>query len=113
MCEIGASLFTTLENHFSMAQDGYKSFTGNNYTIKEHHKVLFERLNSTIESLVFSETPHFQNKQAINPTCSSEYKVAASSQVSRYHSLVIILLSAILLGYLLCFFKYLRHESLI
>ncbi|KAF3447469.1 hypothetical protein FNV43_RR12655 [Rhamnella rubrinervis] len=77
MCEVGANLFTTLESHFPMVLDGRKPFTGNAYTIKEHHKELRERLNGTIESLVSSETSSFQNKQAISPPCSSEYKGCA------------------------------------
>ncbi|KAH7523757.1 hypothetical protein FEM48_Zijuj06G0045900 [Ziziphus jujuba var. spinosa] len=75
MSEIGASLFTTLESHFSMALDGPRSFTENDF--KEYRKVLFERFNSTIKSLVSSETQSIQKEQVTNLPCSGEYKGCA------------------------------------
>ncbi|XP_050265629.1 kinesin-like protein KIN-7N isoform X2 [Quercus robur] len=68
--EIGKSLFTTLETHFSMAMDDRSSSTGNNFLIQEQCKVLYEKLNSTITSLVSSETPSSENEEARAQLCS-------------------------------------------
>lgn len=68
--EIGKSLFTTLETHFSMAMDDQNSFTGNNFLIQEQCKGLYEKLNSTITSLVLSDTPSSENEQGRTKLCS-------------------------------------------
>ncbi|KAK4559899.1 hypothetical protein RGQ29_008902 [Quercus rubra] len=68
--EIGKSLFTTLETHFSMAMDDRSSSTGNNFLIQEQCKVLYEKLNSTITSLVLSETPSSENEEVRAQLCS-------------------------------------------
>ncbi|XP_075642982.1 kinesin-like protein KIN-7N [Castanea sativa] len=68
--DIGKSLFTTLETHFSMAMDDRSSSTGNNFLIQEQCKVLYEKLNSTITSLVLSETPSSENEEVRAQLCS-------------------------------------------
>lgn len=103
MSEIGASLFTILETHFSISLEG-SSPVENDNLIQEHHKVLSERLKSTIKSLVSSETLSLQDENEMNPLCRCEHKVAAWSQLSRYHSFVMILFSAILLGCFIIFY---------
>lgn len=103
--EIGKSLFTTLETHFSMAMDDRSSSTGNNFLIQEQCKVLYEKLNSTITSLVLSETPSSENEEVRVQVCSCGNKVAARSQLSSYCSLIMILFSTILVGYFFSFFK--------
>ncbi|XP_035551391.1 kinesin-like protein KIN-7N isoform X2 [Juglans regia] len=72
--EIGITLFKTLETHFSMAMDDHSSFTGNNSLIQKQCKVLYEKLNSTITSLVLSQTPTVENKQLRAKRCSCENK---------------------------------------
>ncbi|XP_041020030.1 kinesin-like protein KIN-7N isoform X2 [Juglans microcarpa x Juglans regia] len=72
--EIGITLFKTLETHFSMAMDDHSSFTGNNSLIQEQCKVLYEKLNSTITSLVLSQTPTVENEQLRPKRCSCENK---------------------------------------
>ncbi|BFG18223.1 hypothetical protein CerSpe_044960 [Prunus speciosa] len=62
--EIGTSLFTTLETHFSVAfGEGQRSFSETNSLIQEQREVLSERLNSTIKLLVSSERPSIENEQ--------------------------------------------------
>ncbi|KAF5461953.1 hypothetical protein F2P56_018011 [Juglans regia] len=96
--EIGMCLFRTLETHFSMGMDDHIPFTGNNSLIQEQRKVLYEKLNSTITSLVLSQTPTAENEQLEAKQCSCENKVAAWSQLSRFHALIMILFSIMLLG---------------
>lgn len=55
--DIGIYLFSTLESHFSTAVDGHKFFTGNNSFPEEESKLLCERLNSTISSLILYDAP--------------------------------------------------------
>lgn len=96
--EIGTSLFTTLETHFSVAfGEGQRSFSETSSLIQEQREVLSERLNSTIKLLVSSERPSIENEQVRTSLCSCEHKVAAWSQLSRYYPLVMILFSALLL----------------
>lgn len=104
--EIGISLFTTLETHFSRAMDDHSSLTGNNSLIQEQSKVLYEKLNSTITSLVLSQTPT-DDEQLGAKQCSCENKVADWSQSSRYCSLTKILFPVMLLG--LLFFSFFWH----
>ncbi|BBG95132.1 P-loop containing nucleoside triphosphate hydrolases superfamily protein [Prunus dulcis] len=62
--EIGTSLFTTLETHFSVAfGEGQRSFSETSSLIQEQREVLSERLNSTIKLLVSSERPRIENEQ--------------------------------------------------
>ncbi|ONI33365.1 hypothetical protein PRUPE_1G419600 [Prunus persica] len=62
--EIGTSLFTTLETHFSVAfGEGQRSFSETSSLIQEQREVLSERLNSTIKLLVSSEKPSIENEQ--------------------------------------------------
>ncbi|KAL5777559.1 hypothetical protein ACOSP7_010485 [Xanthoceras sorbifolium] len=75
--EIGLSLFSSLETHFSMATDGSKSFAGNDSLFQEHCKVLCERLKSTITTLALSETPDIDKKQVKNPLCRCDNKGCA------------------------------------
>ncbi|XP_041021445.1 kinesin-like protein KIN-7N isoform X2 [Juglans microcarpa x Juglans regia] len=96
--EIGMCLFRTLETHFSMGMDDHIPFTGNNSLIQEQRKVLYEKLNSTITSLVLSQTPTAENEQLEAKQCSCENKVVAWSQLSRFHALIMILFSIMLLG---------------
>jgi len=85
--------------------DDRSSSTGNNFLIQEQCKVLYEKLNSTITSLVSSETPSFENEEARAQLCSCGNKVAARSQLSSYCLLITILFSTVLLGYFFSFFK--------
>ncbi|KAG7972164.1 hypothetical protein I3843_07G169400 [Carya illinoinensis] len=72
--EIGISLFNTLETHFSMTMDEHSSFTGNNSLIQEQRKVLYEKLNSTITSLVLSQTATVEDEQSRAKRCNCENK---------------------------------------
>ncbi|KAJ9674171.1 hypothetical protein PVL29_023616 [Vitis rotundifolia] len=103
--EIGTSLLSTLENHFSVSIDGNRTFPGNNSLIQEQCKVLCERLNKTITSLVLSEPSTVKPRHSRNLPCSCGYKVAASSQLARCHSSIMILFSVLMLGYFLSFFR--------
>ncbi|POO03725.1 Kinesin-like protein [Trema orientale] len=73
MSEIGASLFTILETHFSLALNGNRPLENDNL-IQEQHKVLSDRLKSTIISLVASETLSPQDENEKNPLCRCEHK---------------------------------------
>ncbi|KAL5558699.1 hypothetical protein UlMin_034910 [Ulmus minor] len=72
--DIGASLFTTLETHYSTTLDSQGSLMGDDSLIQEQHKMLCEKLNSTIKSLVSSESPRLQDDQVKNPLCTCEHK---------------------------------------
>ncbi|XAR61991.1 Plus-end-directed kinesin ATPase [Bertholletia excelsa] len=72
--EIGTNLFSTLETHFSMAIDGHASSYGNNAVIQEQHKVLSDRLNSTISSLVLKGAPTSYTKLSSDLPHIWEYK---------------------------------------
>ncbi|PSS19699.1 Kinesin-like protein [Actinidia chinensis var. chinensis] len=72
--EIGTSLFSTLETHFSMTIDGRRISGGNNILIQEKGKMLCEMLNNTITSLVLSEAPMNGNKPSKDLQCSWEYQ---------------------------------------
>ncbi|KAK9270679.1 hypothetical protein L1049_026261 [Liquidambar formosana] len=72
--EIGTIFFSTLETHFSMAMDGHRTFTGNDSLIQEQCKVLCERLNNTIRSLVLSEASTIEDKRVENSLCCCKYK---------------------------------------
>lgn len=104
MSEIGASLFTILETHFSTALES--PFPGTDHLIQEQHKVLCERMKITIRSLVSSESPSLEEDNATDTLCGCDHKVAACSQLSRHNSLVVILFSALLLG---CFISSTVH----
>ncbi|KAJ9674170.1 hypothetical protein PVL29_023616 [Vitis rotundifolia] len=75
--EIGTSLLSTLENHFSVSIDGNRTFPGNNSLIQEQCKVLCERLNKTITSLVLSEPSTVKPRHSRNLPCSCGYKGCA------------------------------------
>ncbi|KAF5942791.1 hypothetical protein HYC85_020433 [Camellia sinensis] len=72
--EIGTSLFSTLESHFSMVIDGQRRSSENNTVIQEQSKLLCERLGSTITSLVLSEAPMNDNNLSSNLLRNWEYK---------------------------------------
>ncbi|GFS44131.1 P-loop containing nucleoside triphosphate hydrolases superfamily protein [Actinidia rufa] len=72
--EIGTSLFSTLETHFSMTIDGRRISGGNNILVQEKGKMLCEMLNNTITSLVLSEAPMNGNKPSKDLQCSWEYQ---------------------------------------
>ncbi|KAL7208002.1 hypothetical protein ACSBR1_029873 [Camellia fascicularis] len=72
--EIGTSLFSTLESHFSMVIDGQRRSSENNTVIQEQSKLLCERLSSTITSLVLSEAPMNDNNLSSNLLRNWEYK---------------------------------------
>ncbi|BFG18222.1 hypothetical protein CerSpe_044970 [Prunus speciosa] len=77
--EIGTSLFTTLETHFSVAfGEGQRSFSETNSLIQEQREVLSERLNSTIKLLVSSERPSIENEQVRTSLRSCEHKGCAT-----------------------------------
>ncbi|XP_039050073.1 kinesin-like protein KIN-7N [Hibiscus syriacus] len=97
--KMGSILFSALETHISNTIDGRKSSSGNNSRIQEHNRVLSERLETTITSLIVSET---DDKQAKTPLCSSNFKVATWS---RYHLSIMVLFFIMILGYLVSFFR--------
>ncbi|XP_034201768.1 kinesin-like protein KIN-7N isoform X2 [Prunus dulcis] len=77
--EIGTSLFTTIETHFSVAfGEGQRSFSETSSLIQEQREVLSERLNSTIKLLVSSERPRIENEQVRTSLCSCEHKGCAT-----------------------------------
>ncbi|CAL5415220.1 unnamed protein product [Camellia sinensis] len=94
--EIGTSLFSTLESHFSMVIDGQRRSSENNTVIQEQSKLLCERLSSTITSLVLSEAPMNDNNLSSNLLRNWEYKVAAWSPLSRSHLSILILFSILI-----------------
>lgn len=67
--EIGASLFATLESHFSEAMDRDKSSMGNNSSVEAQYIKVYDKLNSTISSLVLSD-----DEISGNPPLSTQYK---------------------------------------
>ncbi|KAJ7958289.1 Kinesin-like protein [Quillaja saponaria] len=78
MSEIGVHLFTTLEDHFTMALDGGMSSTANSASMQEKHNVLLEKLNTKIIPLVFSEGAITEKELERSPWCSCEHKGCAS-----------------------------------
>ncbi|KAE8714380.1 IAA-amino acid hydrolase ILR1-like 6-like [Hibiscus syriacus] len=91
-------LFSALETHISNTIDGHKSSTGKISRIQECTIALSERLETTITSLILSET---DDKQAKTPLCSCNFKVAPRS---RYHLSIMVLFFIMLLGYLVSSF---------
>ncbi|XP_030479327.2 kinesin-like protein KIN-7N [Cannabis sativa] len=73
MREIGTSLFTILETHFSMATD-CDTPLGVDKMIKEQQKILCERVKSTVKLLVSSETLRLQDENKLNSLCRCEHK---------------------------------------
>ncbi|KAH7846900.1 hypothetical protein Vadar_019428 [Vaccinium darrowii] len=71
---IGTSLFSTLETHFARAIEGQRTSTGNSILIEEQRKMLCDSVNSTITSLVLSESPKNDDKLSRNLLCNWEYK---------------------------------------
>lgn len=94
--EIGTCLFATLESHFSVAMHSDKSSAGNNSSIEAQRIKLYDKLNRTISSLVLSE-----DENSGNQPLSSQYKVAAQSQFSRSHLLILTCFSILTMGYYL------------
>ncbi|KAF5740077.1 kinesin-related protein 11 [Tripterygium wilfordii] len=74
MSEVGTSLFSTLENHFSGMMNSCKVDDGNDSLIKEQSKVLLERLKDMVTSLELSGTLDSQNNQAKDPLHSCDHK---------------------------------------
>lgn len=74
-----------------MAMDGDKSFSKNDSLVREQCKVFREKLKSTISALILSEKAPIDNKQVKNSPCSCNNKVAAWSQLSRYHISIMLL----------------------
>ncbi|GAV56634.1 Kinesin domain-containing protein [Cephalotus follicularis] len=72
--EIGASLFSSLENSFSVAMGDHGSISQNDSLIQEHGKVLSERLKSTLSSLVIPETLMVENKGVKNLLWNRNYE---------------------------------------
>ncbi|XP_062164418.1 kinesin-like protein KIN-7N [Alnus glutinosa] len=87
--EIGKSLLTTLETHFSMAMDDNSSFTGNNSLIQEQRKMLYEKFNSTITGLVLSQTQQSscENKGGKTACWKEELSNELNTIKERYHDL--------------------------
>ncbi|XP_057973708.1 kinesin-like protein KIN-7N [Malania oleifera] len=68
-CEIGTNLFSTLETHFSRATEGSKTLTGSSNLIQAQHSALCESLNSTITSLMSSDTSVIKDNDSRNSPC--------------------------------------------
>ncbi|XVF64221.1 hypothetical protein PTKIN_Ptkin09bG0151100 [Pterospermum kingtungense] len=105
--EIGTTLLSSLETHISNAMDGQISSSGNDSVIQECNKVFYETLKGIITSLILSETAGIEdnNKQAKTPLCRCNFKVAFWSQLSGFHSSVIVLFLVMILGYFLSFLR--------
>ena len=101
--EIGLTLFSNLEKRVALAMDDHKSFNENDSLVQENCKVLSERLKSTITSLASAEKIAVQNKEEKNPICGSTYKVAAWSQSSRYHFMILFFI--LMFGYIVPSFR--------
>ncbi|XP_059460759.1 kinesin-like protein KIN-7N [Corylus avellana] len=87
--EIGKSLLTTLETHFSMAMDDLSSFTENNSLIQEQRKMLYEKFNSTITALVLPQTQQSscENKGDETACWKEELSNELNTIKERYHGL--------------------------
>ncbi|OVA09421.1 Kinesin [Macleaya cordata] len=76
--EIGIQLLSTLEAQFSIATDGHNVSTREGSLVQEQGKVIFEKLNSTISTLVSSQALTVVDEHQINPGTPSEHKESAS-----------------------------------
>lgn len=96
--EIGLSFFSTLEAHFLMAMDGQRSHV-KNYSIQEQCTMLRKRLNSTISSLILSDSPNIKDERLKDFPNSSKHKVAAWLQVSRSCVSILLFFFILIIGY--------------
>ncbi|XP_019174156.1 PREDICTED: kinesin-like protein KIN-7N isoform X1 [Ipomoea nil] len=71
--EIGVCLFSTLESHFSLAMDGDVSSNRKHFSFEEQRKKLYERVNSTISSLVLPDES-IPSQLSENESYSSKHK---------------------------------------
>ncbi|KAL2454392.1 P-loop containing nucleoside triphosphate hydrolase superfamily protein [Abeliophyllum distichum] len=81
--EVGLRLFSTLEAHFSMSMDGHQSHVNNN-SIQEHCNMLRKRLNSTISSLVLSDTPTIKYEHLEDFQYSSKRKGTLGEEIASW-----------------------------
>ncbi|CAN4092188.1 unnamed protein product [Withania somnifera] len=70
--EIGTSLFTAMESHFSEAMDSDKSSAGNNSSIEAQHIKVIDKLNRTISLFVLSDDEISANSQYKDCTLGGE-----------------------------------------
>lgn len=87
--EIGKSLFTTLETHFSTAMDDNSSFSGDKSLIQEQRKIFYENFNSTIAALMQSQTQKCssENKGGETALSNEELRNELNNIKERYHGL--------------------------
>lgn len=101
--DIGNYLFSTLESHLSTSVDGNRLSNGNNSFSEEQTKVLFERLNSMISSLVLDDAQSPMEEYSGVAPYSCKHKVAAKLQIPRCHFRFLILFFILMIGYLMTF----------
>lgn len=84
-----------------MAMDGDVSSNRKNFSFEEQRKKLYERVNSTVSSLVLPDES-IPSQLSENESYSSKHKVAAwSLQITRCHTFIFILFSILTMGYYL------------
>ncbi|CAA3005562.1 kinesin KIN-7N [Olea europaea subsp. europaea] len=81
--EIGLSFFSTLEAHFLMAMDGQRSHV-KNYSIQEQCTMLRKRLNSTISSLILSDSPNIKDERLKDFPNSSKHKGTLGEEIASW-----------------------------
>ncbi|KAL3840502.1 hypothetical protein ACJIZ3_025093 [Penstemon smallii] len=80
--ELGTSLFSRLESHLSMAVDGKRPSPENDYSVQEQCNILQKRLNSTISSLVLSDTSTIKDEHREDILGSSKSKGTLGRQIA-------------------------------
>ncbi|KAK4481559.1 hypothetical protein RD792_012461 [Penstemon davidsonii] len=80
--ELGTSLFSRLESHLSMAVDGKRPSPENDYSVQEQCNILQKRLNSTISSLVLSDTSTMKDEHREDILGSSKSKGTLGRQIA-------------------------------
>ncbi|KAL5706678.1 hypothetical protein ACHQM5_024813 [Ranunculus cassubicifolius] len=98
--EIGITLLSNLEAHFSMASSVPKSVYEDSL-VQDKCRALSETLNEAISTLVSSEATYGEGRHSRNSRDGQENEVAACSQLSRCPSFIFMLPFAIILKCLL------------
>lgn len=98
MTEVGANLFSTLEEHCRMAADGHRSFSSDTSLLQEQCRILCESLNNTVELSASSDAQSTMQKDSITTLRASDYKVASRLSLSRFSSLILLLFLILTLG---------------
>lgn len=96
--EMGTSLFSTLETHFSMILDGgRRRCSTKDFLIQEEFQMLCERLHSTVSLLVSPKETNVEENPLRISLYSNKNKVAVQLQLSRRHLFIMIISFVLLL----------------